>query len=170
MKRNSWMLAVVLACSLGAFAQDAGNIFVVRHSEKVSETADALSAAGQTRANCLALTLRDTNIKTVITSPTQRARQTAEPTANEFKIKSEDTQADNFTAIAARAREASKQGDVLIIGHSNTIPQIVKELTGAQVLVEDIAYDKMFVVSGAKTIMLRYCPATTPVKDTMMPK
>src|SRR3569833_216190 len=121
--RNAVGVWTFLLCSIVGYAQSqpagVGHIFVVRHAEKVSETADELSIQGKTRAACLATTLKDSKITAVIVSPTNRAQQTAQPTAEEFKVQTKSIKPDDYAAIAAAAKGAAPSGDVLIVGHSN---------------------------------------------------
>jgi 2,3-bisphosphoglycerate-dependent phosphoglycerate mutase len=145
-----------------------GHIFVVRHAEKESETADALSEAGKQRSACLAATLKSTSMRLVMTSEFKRTQQTATATADEFNLKVDATKSDDFKEIADKARGAAKMGDVLIVGHSNTVPQIVKALTDVDVTVGATEYDDMFVIDGKNVAELHYCPAAKPGPESRM--
>jgi phosphohistidine phosphatase SixA len=145
-----------------------GHIFVVRHAERVDDKTDALSATGEQRAWCLAATLKDAKVTAVITSTFQRTQQTAAPTAKEFNVNAEAVTADDFTAIAVRARAAAPKGDVLIVGHSNTVPQIVKALSNQNVTVGATDYDKLFVLGDQELLQLHYCPASSPGPESRM--
>ena len=171
--RNVLGLVLLSIVGSAAIAQQTststgGHIFVVRHAEKISEKADALSPMGKSRAACLATTLKDANIKAVITSPFERTKQTGAPTAGEFKVEVRTIKADDFDAIAGAARESAKTGDVLIVGHSNTVPQIVKAVGNADVKVGDSDYDWLFVVDTAGITQLHYCPTTAPEPESRM--
>jgi 2,3-bisphosphoglycerate-dependent phosphoglycerate mutase len=167
---RSRLFILMLFWSLTCVGQNvtSGHIFVVRHAEKQSQTADALSPMGKARAACLAITLKDSHIKTVITSTFQRTQQTGAPTADEFKVQLKEMKADDFTAIANSAREAAKSGDVLIVGHSNTVPQIVKALANADVTVGDSDFDNLFVIDRSGLTQLHYCPASGPEPENRM--
>jgi phosphohistidine phosphatase SixA len=164
--------AALVACSLFGSAQSAqtggGHIFVVRHAEKESETADALSSQGKARATCLAETLKDSKIAAVIVSPTDRAKQTAAPTAAEFKIETKSIKPDDYAAIATAAREALRSGNVLIVGHSNTVPLIVKTLGSVDVTVGASEYDRLFVLDSAGVAQLHYCPTSAAEPESRM--
>jgi len=171
--RNIFGSLILLACALSALAQSpqpapAGHIYVVRHAEKVSETADALSALGKARAACIATTLKDAKITAVFTSPTERARQTATPTADEFKVSIKTIKADDYQAIASAANDAAKSGDVLIVGHSNTVPQIVKAVGNTDVSVGNSDYDWLFLIDQGGVARLHYCPSTAPEPESRM--
>ncbi len=166
-------LSLVLACTLACPAQtpkpaNGGHIFVVRHAEKISENADELSEQGKGRAACLATTLKNANIMTVITSQFNRTQQTATATADEFKVHLKPIKADDNAAIAQAARDAAKSGDVLIVGHSNTVPQIVKAIGNVDVIVGDTQYDQLFIIDSAGVAQLLYCPAAAPGPESKM--
>lgn len=172
------LVLVVLVMTVAAVGQSgtalaggkapSGHIFVVRHAERVSETADALSEAGKQRAACLAATLKSTRMKLVITSEFKRTQQTGTATADEFNLQVDATKADDFAGIAEKARAAEKTGDVLVVGHSNTVPQIVKALTDVDVTVGSTEYDDLFVINGKNVAELHYCPAAKPGPESKM--
>ena len=172
------LISGVLAWSFAALGQSgtalaegqapSGHIFVVRHAERVSEAADALSEAGKQRAACLAATLKSTRLKLVITSEFKRTQQTGTATADEFNLQVDATKADDFAGIAEKARAAAKTGDVLVVGHSNTVPQIVKALTDVDVTVGSTEYDDLFVIDGKSVAELHYCPAAKPGPESKM--
>jgi broad specificity phosphatase PhoE len=170
--RKASGLLFLIAFAWTAMAQQpaasAGHIYVVRHAEKQSENADALSAQGKARAACLATTLKDAKITAVFTSPYQRTQQTAAPTADEFKIAVKTIKSDDYQAIASAAAEAAKSGNVLIVGHSNTVPQIVKAIGNSDVHVGNNEYDWLFVIDPAGVARLHYCPSTAPEPESRM--
>jgi broad specificity phosphatase PhoE len=170
--KNGIGILMLFAFALTAAAQTqsaaGGHIYVVRHAEKESENADALSAQGKARAACLATTLKDTKITAVFTSPVQRTQQTATPTAEEFKVSIKTIKADDYAAVASAAGEAAKGGDVLIVGHSNTVPQIVKAVGNADVTVGNSDYDWLFVIDKGGVARLHYCPSAGPEPESRM--
>jgi broad specificity phosphatase PhoE len=170
--RNGVGVLAILACTAVGMAQSpqtvGGHIFVVRHAEKITETADELSAQGKARAACLATTLKDSKVDAVIVSPTNRALQTGEPTASEFKVQTKSVKADDYVAIASAAKDAAKNGDVLIVGHSNTVPLIVKAIGNVDVAVGNSEYDKLFVIDSAGVAQLHYCPTAGPEPESRM--
>jgi 2,3-bisphosphoglycerate-dependent phosphoglycerate mutase len=171
---RTFLAALLLIASSGsAFGQNpvlknSGHIFVVRHSEKESEDADALSARGKARAACLASTLKDANIKTIITSQFNRSQQTAGPTAEEFKLQVLTFKADDYPSILNKAQDATAKGDVLIVGHSNTVPQMVEMLSRVPVTVNGNDYDQLFLIDNSGVTQLHFCPSTLPEPESRM--
>ena len=148
------------AAATDARAQTA--IFLVRHAEKVDESRDAaLSAAGLQRAETLAKELGAAGVTAIYTTQYQRTIKTAEPLARRLKLTM--TSADTPPAELIRSiRKQHRMGTVLIVGHSNTIPELLTALgypTPVQIGSDE--YDNLFVVvpkaSGAPTVLrLKY--------------
>ena len=144
-------------------ADDQGTIFVVRHGEKESSASDALlSAAGHHRANCLARTLKDTNVKAIFTPEVKRTQQTAEPLANARNISITVIPRKNQSELVEKARAATRNGAVLIVAQQDTTPQIVQELGGVTLPpIADNEFDRLIVLhlsaSGPSVTTLRYC-------------
>lgn len=150
-------LAVVAAACLLAACAGAGVVdarvtadataplafIVVRHAEKVDDSRDpALSPAGEARARALAVQLRDTPLVAAWTSPFARTRQTALATAQAHGLQPREYDAAlPAPQLAALLRDAHRDGTVLVVGHSNTVPAIVAALCGCQVdPIDDATY------------------------------
>src|SRR4051812_27544217 len=114
--RSLSRLALLLFVSVAMAAQNAGSIFIVRHAEKQSDAEDtAISARGQARADCLARTLHDARIASVIHSQYIRTAQTAAPLMRETHGSEMTVPAKSYDQIAATARKAAQSGNVLIV-------------------------------------------------------
>jgi phosphohistidine phosphatase SixA len=170
--RISARLAVCLLLSVAAYSQDSGKLFVVRHAEKQSDAADTpLSDKGQARAECLAQTLKDAHITSAFTTQYIRTKQTAAPTVVESKAKESAIDAKATDQIVKQARAASQSGNVLIVGHSNTVPDLLSSLGAPKVTIPDSSYDELFIfdVSQPKQLtILHYCPSL-PIDTTAHP-
>ena len=159
--RSFARVALFLCVSSALLAQNAGSIFIVRHAEKQSDAEDtAISARGQARADCLARTLREARIATVIHSQFIRSAQTAAPLLRETHPAEVTVPAKSYDEIASAARKAAQSGNVLIVGHSNTIPTLLTKLGAPSVKIPDATYDLLFVVDATdpkRTTVLHYC-------------
>jgi broad specificity phosphatase PhoE len=166
-------LAVALGCAVprpASVAPAATTIVVVRHAERSTDDPrdPSLSPAGQQRARDLSIVLRDAGITDIYTTQYKRTRQTAEPYAQQHGISIvERPIAASSSATYARdlAREIltrSAGKSVLVVGHSNTVPDIVHALSGAAIPpMTEAEYDHIFVVvipaSGpARVMQLRF--------------
>ncbi|HKH45060.1 MAG TPA: phosphoglycerate mutase family protein [Thermoanaerobaculia bacterium] len=132
-------LPALLLLLLAAPAAGLDTIWLVRHAEKMEpwdqdlDALQPLSREGAARAEALADRLKDAGIAAIYTSRTARTIATAEPLAERGKIPltADDatTRSSELPPLLARLRERHA-GDraVLIVGHSNTIPQILVQL------------------------------------------
>lgn len=160
----SILLALVPAA---ARAQKA--IFVVRHAEKTADQQQLLTEAGRARAQKLAAMLKDSGIAAIYSTNTERTRGTVQPLADALGLKVElyDTGASMSGKVDARPfvaalRKAHPNDVVLVVGHSNTLPNLLETL-GCQekIALGDNEYDNLFVVvpkaDGPTTLLrLRY--------------
>lgn len=139
--------AVSLLAATSAMAQ---TVYLVRHAEKADASADpVLSEAGQARAAALAAALSRAHPDHIFTSPLQRTRLTADPTAQANAVTIEPVgfeggSAGHVAAIAERVRALPADAVVLIVGHSNTIPLIARALGFAEAAdMPECEYDRM---------------------------
>jgi phosphohistidine phosphatase SixA len=143
------VLSVFLASmfSLPAWSQ---TIFLVRHAEKVDESRDpALSLLGQRRAVDLALHLRDAGVKKIYVSEFQRTQKTAEVLAAQIKVTAQILPAKDLEKLVAILK--SETENVLVVGHSNTLPDILKALGVTNVTpIADHEYDRLVLLQLKK--------------------
>ena len=125
--------------------------YVVRHAEK--ETASAmtndvpLSAEGKQRAEALKDLLQNKNIQAIYSTNYIRTKSTAQPLAQE-KNMTIQVYDPRDTGFVSRIRNMNA-GNVLIVGHSNTVDDIVNQLEGKTVIPGDLPeseYGDLFVV------------------------
>ena len=153
------LFALMLTVPAAASAQSV--VFVVRHAERAdagmmaASGADPdLSAAGHSRAESLAPALRDARITAIYVTEFKRTRQTAEPLAKLLGLEPAVLSSKDTDGLAQRVK--SSTGNVLVVGHSNTVPTLIEALAGEAVTVGDSDYDNLFLVtSGAARSVLR---------------
>jgi broad specificity phosphatase PhoE len=171
-------ITLCMLISVAVYAQDSGKIFAVRHAEKQSDEADTpLSSKGQARAECLAQTLKDAHLSAVFTTQYTRTKQTAAPTAQAAGVKTTVIDAKSNDETVKAAKLGSQSGNVLIVGHSNTIPAILTALGAPAVTIADTTYDLLFILDTRDPLhltTLHYCPAlpsdATPHTSNSMAK
>lgn len=146
-------LALALALAAAAPAAQAQTIVIARHGEKVDASADPdLSAAGQARARALAAAVKGARLTLVLTTPLKRTQQTAQPAAQAAgltvtPVPLEGGAAAHVQRVAALARQAPADATVLIVGHSNTVPDIARALgDAAPQALTDCDYDRLTVL------------------------
>jgi broad specificity phosphatase PhoE len=145
------LTAILLASGLGAPAAAADGVVViaVRHAEtdRASGADPGLSDAGRRRAEELALMLTDTGISAIYVSDTKRAQQTAEPLAKARGLTPTVLPGKDLEGLARAVRATSPGRTVLVVGHSNTVPALVRRLGGEDVApMADDEYDRIFAV------------------------
>jgi probable phosphoglycerate mutase len=145
MKRSFSFLLLFLLLVATSFAGP--TIFVVRHAEKATTGGDDmdLSDAGRARAESLATLLKDAEISAIYTTEFKRTQQTAAPVAKALRIDPAVIPAKDTAALLTKLRGAT--GNVLIVGHGNTIPELIKALgIAAPINIAENEYDNLFVV------------------------
>ena len=163
-----YLAAAVLMLALSvANANAQPVVFLVRHAERADAGMAAakmagadpdLSGAGVARANSLAAMLKDARIGTVITTEYKRTKQTGDPIAKAVGVP--------LTVIGSKdgpgviKKIESSTGNVLVVGHSNSLPEILKGLGVTEpVTIAEDEFDSLFVVTRASPpafVRLRY--------------
>jgi len=141
------------------------SVYVVRHAEKIASTDSAakmmandppLSEAGKVRAVSLKNELRHKHIKHIYSTNTIRTMATVQPLSGATKVKIISySNVDSMVNVIK-----SIKGNVLVVGHSNTVDDIVNKLCGQTKITGDLKdneYDNLFLVKfrGKKRIFSR---------------
>jgi broad specificity phosphatase PhoE len=144
-------------------ADSTTTIFLVRHAEKDTLMVGAdppLSAVGMLRAQELARVLGDVRIAAIYVTPYQRNRQTAQPLAT--RLGDTLTVVNSIDSTVACLRTKHPGQTVLVVGHSNTLPQIIEQLSGEKIPpFQEFESDRLYVLTlaphrPAKVLELRY--------------
>jgi broad specificity phosphatase PhoE len=139
--------AAALALTLTVSAPAA--VYVVRHAEKALDQGKDpnLTEAGRARAKALARVLRSVTLRAVFATEFKRTQQTAAPAAEAAKLTTIVVQNDQTAALAERLRKERDAGDVLVVAHSDTIPDLLTEFgVPGKVVISSTDYDNLFVV------------------------
>ena len=136
-------------------------VFLVRHGEKRDNSKDAqLTTTGRERALALANTLRDAEIQQVHSSDYARTRDTAAPTAQEMGVAVQYYDPRQLPRLVEKLLKTG--GRHLVVGHSNSTPDMVKLLTGQSTpeIDEAVEFDRLYIVTrdkaGSSSVLLRY--------------
>jgi broad specificity phosphatase PhoE len=150
------MAAITLLPGLASAEPSA--IYLVRHGEKVAGQDPELSPQGQARANNIAAILHRAGITAIFSTPTTRTRQTAAPLAQRTGLPVQLYDPATPKALVDKVRGLS--GAVLVVGHSNTLPELVRLFGGAPgAEIADDEFDRLYqLLPGAdgkvRTILL----------------
>ena len=149
-------LAVFLPCAAMAHQVNDARL---SHGENASVGQDPeLTPQGQARARNIATILGRTGVTAIFSTPYARTRQTAQPLAAQLglQVQSYDPRAPK--ALVEKVK--TMQGPVLVVGHSNTLGELVKLFGGAPgAAIGDEEYDRLYQLIDAEgkvtTVMLR---------------
>lgn len=148
-----WVMIIFSSCSSVKY-------YVVRHAEKETAAAGTtmstpndppLSAAGRVRAIELREELKDKGIQYIFSTNTIRTISTAKPLnelrgGTDIKIYNTKDSLDHFIG----GIQHIQKGNVLIVGHSNTVDDIVNKLVGEIKVPKDLPdseYDNLYIVT-----------------------
>lgn len=132
-----------------------GEVLLVRHAAAESHDGDSgLSDAGREQARRFAQQFADFGADIVMATPTRRARETAGIIAASIGARVEEYHPGQLDQLAATLRKDG--GKIIVVGHSNTTPTLVRMLGGeAGSAIAADEYDRVYRVSlpsGATTL------------------
>ena len=177
-------LVILMVFAMTMFSQQAAvaqdefkpiTVFLIRHAEREQEPRQdpPLSKDGIARSQALARLLSSAGIKAILTSQYTRTKQTAEPLATKlgltvtpFTLKINPSNprqiaAESTAEVTNKILERNGES-VLVIGHSNSIPDVIKMLGGDVVpTIDEQKFDDLFIVTvyakgKAKVVQLKY--------------
>lgn len=150
------LLAIVVLAALyaGYRALETTTVVLVRHAEKELSTIDnpPLAPDGEQRAERLSQLFGKVSgigrLQAIYVSDTRRAQQTAAPLAARLHLKPVILPGSDIRGTAHHALHDHRGGSVLIVGHSNTLPQLIEQMSGVRVPeIADDEYDQIYVLS-----------------------
>jgi phosphohistidine phosphatase SixA len=148
---HRFRIALLLFACMGAASVARGQelVLLTRHAERVDDSSDsALSAKGETRAARLADMLKDAGITRIYTTELRRTVQTAAPLAATLHLTPAIIPARDHKALVAKIHAAGPHDRLLIVGHANTIPEILHELGVSEAIsIGESDYDNLFAVA-----------------------
>jgi phosphohistidine phosphatase SixA len=124
------LLFTAAACATTQAPEAGSDRYVMRHLQKADGADPRLSAEGAANARRLVAMFRGKAPRAIFVSSTRRARETAAPLAAKLGLTVKEYDPRETPGLVARVKEES--GTVLVVGHSNTVPEIVAQLGGAR--------------------------------------
>jgi 2,3-bisphosphoglycerate-dependent phosphoglycerate mutase len=128
-------------------------VVLVRHAEKGGEPTDqdpGLSERGMERAKRLAELLGKSGVTHLFSSELQRAQQTLLPLSAATRLVAQVVSARQPEAQLSALDSLPRGALAVVVGHSNTVPQLIGKLTGGQAKIqieEATEFDRVFVVT-----------------------
>ena len=142
------LLAVVIGSACAAQADGNYTLYLVRHAEKQADEGKdpGLTDAGNYRSEQLAKWLQDKGIRKIWSSDYQRTRDTAGPLVSKLGLKISLYDPRDLPALVNELLE--NRDNALIVGHSNTTPDLTRLLCQCDISdMDESEYDHLFVVS-----------------------
>ena len=142
---------LLLAALFFLFSCKSTTYYIVRHAEKEQGTTmlsdPPLSAEGEKQAIDLKTYLQDKNIKTIYATNYARTIATAEPLRKALGLNLKIYDPRKNEQLVAELKSIG-DGNVLVVGHSNTVDDVVNGLLGETRMTDlpDTAYGNVFIV------------------------
>jgi phosphohistidine phosphatase SixA len=151
-----WPALIVASLLQAAFTEaKTQTVFLLRHAEKSSDPGSdpALSEAGVTRAARLPGLFEQALPQAVFSTQYQRTQLTAKPLADAAGLAISIIAANKETAasypelLRERICAMPDHSIAVVVGHSNTIPEIISQWTTEPVAaIDDKRFDRIFMV------------------------
>lgn len=136
-------------------------VYLVRHAEKKTiegEHNPELTEIGHFRALNIAKQLSEVGITEIYSTNYHRTLQTAKPLADFLNLKIKEYDPRKLVEFSEQIK--SKMGTILIVGHSNTTPELTSLISGKIVapIEEEHEYDNLYqvIVTDTQTILNRF--------------
>jgi phosphohistidine phosphatase SixA len=157
--RFGGLLPILLACTIAsAFAGGAGGandhytLYLVRHAEKLADDGDdpGLTTEGLHRSQQLANWLHDRGVTDIWSSDYRRSRDTAGPLASALGRELMLYDPHDLPALATELRKNGR--NALVVGHSNTTPELARLLCECLVSdMDDSDYDQLMLIAVSES-------------------
>lgn len=152
MKNLILLLILSLAVIIGINACNPGperNLYIVRHAEKIMTGDDPdLAEEGKIRAESLKGILEERDIRHIFSTATIRTKATVAPLARAKGVEIMEYDISDHDALVDKIK--SVEGDVLVVGHSNSIHHLANYFVGRGAKFEEIEdedYEGIYVAS-----------------------
>lgn len=158
--KNAILLIVICLCQFSVRAQGNGQsvkttIYLVRHAEKEKGNDPELTPAGKERAGELLRILKDKKIKRIYVTQYRRTQMTGDSLRIQLGIDTvhylADTTGNDLLEKINQHQDFGKA--ILVIGHSNTVPVVIKKLGVINPVVTNVPdneFDNLFKVKIKK--------------------
>lgn len=123
----------------------AQNIIIVRHAEKEKGPDPVLTEQGTKRAQNLVTLLKDYDIKYVFSTNYKRTQLTAKPLATALGVAIKSYDPSNQALLIDEIKKTDE--DIFVVGHSNTVPNLVYLLTGKKIVIDEDTFDALLIIN-----------------------
>ena len=117
--------------------------YFVRHFEKQLGDNPSLTETGKARAEALAAFFSDKSLTHVYSTAYNRTLETATAVA---QLKSLQVQTYDPRNLSRFAIKLKKQDHVLVVGHSNTTPELLRLMGGTSISIDESDYGVLYIL------------------------
>lgn len=165
-----FIVLILMMQNFGFAAEKITTVILTRHAEKAAAPEDdpALTAIGKERADLLVRMLENSGVSAIYATQYSRTKLTGEPLSKRLGVPIETVDAKTTNKLVDSILAKHAGGTVLVVCHSNTLPEIVQALGGGTIAeIEDMDYDNLYIVTifqkgVAKVLRLKYFPSSSP--------
>lgn len=154
MKTSFSFLLLLILCTLGLRAQQDHSLrtfILLRHAEKENSVSSdpALTEQGKQRAVALASLLRNQPIAGIYTTTYRRTQDTVSPLAAQKGLLVQYYEPMQASKLMKQLMMGPDKGAIVVVGHSNTIPDLVNTLLGREAVtsISEEDYGSVFIVT-----------------------
>ncbi|MCF2857051.1 histidine phosphatase family protein [Pseudoalteromonas sp. SMS1] len=140
------VLVILLSLLSATLAAAPENIVLIRHAEKQKGVNPSLTIQGIERAKRFADMMLPLEPSMLYSTNYHRTKATLAPLADMIDTHISIYNAGNLDGFARELKQ--KSGTVIVAGHSNTTPVLVKLLTGREVSINEDEFDKVFIITN----------------------
>jgi broad specificity phosphatase PhoE len=150
---KTFLLTLFIACcfSTSVVADDTSShykLYLIRHAEKQPDGSrdPVLTEAGKQRSEQLAKWFQDKDIKDIWSSDYHRTRDTVKPLLKQLGLALNNYDPGNQSVLVKQLLD--RQRNALVVGHSNTIPELARLLCKCKIAdMDDSEHDRLIVVA-----------------------
>jgi broad specificity phosphatase PhoE len=131
---------------------------LIRHADIALPPAESdppLNAIGLSRAEKLSHVLGDVGLGAIYVTGARRTQQTARPIAEKAQVPPQVIDSVDMVVAALLGLPASSTA--LVVGHANTVPEIITRLGGLQIApIGPTEFDNLYLLVSGQLTHLRY--------------
>ena len=150
---KNFVISIFLLTSFYSYSQECSSFYLIRHAEKLridkTERNPKLNEKGVLRANKWKEVFKNINLDKIYSTDYNRTIETANPTSKSQNIDITIYSPSNIDY--KNFKEINKGKKVLIVGHSNTIPNFVNGL------IEKDFYDQIDDLNNSNLYLVNIC-------------
>ena len=139
-------LLIITLTATGQEVKEYYTVYLVRHAEKATGSDPSLTDCGKERAAHLAEFISQKEISRIFSTGYKRTIETALPSSELLGIEIENYDPRDLEAFALKLRSIA--GNILVVGHSNTTPELASILVDDEVPpIDDDEYGLIYKVT-----------------------